>query len=215
MAQGARASKVNTGDGVALSDPITQAIADLNTNGNEPIKIIPADTWESTAKPGLIFKLKKFPNMVIRDVVLKLPEPKIPTWFSPDKDREEPNPEDPKYKDEVREYNYKIAMTAINISLVLGTELVAVAEGMSKPDQTEWSDPLVALNIEIPDDKYNAYLSWVRWYALDEDELSDLHRACRRFNGATLEVDVEGAAEELKSDSGGDTDTSTPVTTDS
>lgn len=211
MAQGARKT-TEIKDGVALSDPITQAIADLNTNGKEPIKITPADTWESQEKPGLIFKLKKFPNMVIRDAVMKLPEPKVPTWHSPDKDREEPNPEDPKYKEDVREYNYRIAMTAINISLVLGTELVDVPEGMSKPQDTEWSDPLVALNIEIPDDKYNAYLSWVRWYALGEDELSALHAACRRFNGATLEVDVEGAAEELKSDSGGDTNTSAPVT---
>lgn len=210
MAQGAR-KVTEIKDGVTVSDPISQAIADISANGNEPIKITPADTWESTKKPGLVFKLKKFPNMVIRDAVLKIPEPKIPTWHSPEKERDEPNPDDPKYIDEVLEYNYKIAMTAINISLVLGTELLGVSDGMSRPEDDAWSDPLVALNIEIPDDKYNVYLSWVRWYALDEDELSDLHRACRRFNGATLEVDVEGAAEELKSDSGGDTDTSTPV----
>lgn len=212
MAQGAAGTKIKS-DGATLGSPVTThtIIADLPTNGEHPKN----DTWEAPEKPGLKFRLKKFSRLILRDAVLKLPEPVVPVVYIEEKEREEPNPHDPDYLEAVNKYNVDVSFIAINSSIVLGTAVLTVPENMVGVDDDEWLAPLTIVGLPIPTDKHNRYLGWVKYYALDDDELIALSRASRRFNGYTFEENVEAAVEELKSDEKRDTDTSTPASSGS
>jgi hypothetical protein len=54
--------------------------------------------------------------------------------------------------------------------------------------------------VEVPDSGIGRYLAWLRYYALVEQEVSDLMMAVLRYSGVVLEADVETAAENFSGD---------------
>lgn len=201
-------------NGAAHSSPLAKErkqvikiVSELPVEG----KVELPDTWESEMHPGLIFKLKKFSNIIIRDAVMKVEEPKPPDIWIEDKERFEPNPNDPGYKEALRDYVYASSMVAVNATIVLGTEVTQVPASLKAVDDSAWIAPLTIIGLEVPPDPLNRYLCWVRWHALDDLELANLHRACRRYNGVVLSSDVEDAQDSLKSVSERDTDTEPPA----
>lgn len=170
------------------------------------------DVWESPVRPGVCFQLKAVSRYAILAAQQKLVEPEIPVVWIEEKSRSEANPNHPKYRDDLRDYNLSVSMAIVDTYLALGTTLLAKLDYMEGPEGVEWIEKLGAVGIEVPvDKKYVRYLMWIKLEALTDDESSDLIRACQRFNGLTIEDDVEEALEGLKSDEGSNTDPPSPT----
>lgn len=175
-------------------------------------KAAPSDVWESENRPGVRFKLLKMPRMALVEANTRIPVPKVPKVYMPDKDREEENPSHPDYLEAVRQYNIKVAIVGIDTCLVLGTELMPpLPDNVQKPEDEDWVERLSVIQLEVPTGKYARYVTWVRWYLLTEQEVMALAGAVTRFNGSTLEVDVQTATEEFKSAEERESNTGSPT----
>lgn len=60
---------------------------------------------------------------LIEEVVASIPDPKPPMWHNPDKDRDEENPNDPAYLEELEKTQRRRAIAAMEAMLVFGMEL--------------------------------------------------------------------------------------------
>lgn len=193
-------------DGVAAA-PGKEAEAALlvtETVASAPVK--PDGEWESTHRPGLRFKLRKMSRMALVEAGRKVIDPKVPVVWIEDKQRDEPNPNDPDYKEELNRAAWTRSTTIVNTCLVLGTALISTPDDLDSIESTEWIEQLEFIGLEVPPGKYARYAAWVRYYALDDDELTDLVIHIQRFNGVVTEQDVQQAAEEFKSIETRDTD---------
>lgn len=70
---------------------------------------------------------------LIDEVTARIPDPDIPTWHNPDKDRDEPNPNDPTYQRELRAATRRRGLAAMDAMIMFGVEL---ADGM--PEDESW-----------------------------------------------------------------------------
>jgi hypothetical protein len=195
-------------DGVAAA-PGKEAEAALQVAeivGTNTSTARPDDEWESTHHPGLIFKLRKMSRMALVEAGRKVIDPKVPVVWIEDKQRNEPNPNDPDYREELSRAAWVRSTTIVNTCLVLGTKLLHQPEELDALDSQEWLEQLDFIGIAVPEGKYSRYAAWVRYYALDDDELTDLVIHVQRFNGVVTEQDVQQAAEEFKSSETRDTD---------
>lgn len=174
----------------------------------------PTDIWASKLRPGLEFRVRRFSRLALIDAINNIPIPEPPKVFIEDKEVEEDNPNDPVFQREVHEYNQKISILAINVRIAMGTSVHKLPDDLDPPDGTEWPDTLEFIGLQVPTGKAARYAAWVRWYALDNDELVNLQNTVERFNGGTLEADVAIATEEFKSPEERDTDNGAPPTQD-
>lgn len=165
----------------------------------------PMDVWESTVRVGLKFKLRKMSRMALVEAQERLKEPKVPTVYIKDDDRYDPNPNDPDYVDALRDYIYNRNVLIICTCVALGTDLLEVGLDTDKPTDTDWIDQLAVTGFEPPANKWAKYVSWVRLYALDAEEIVELINSVQRFNGFTREADVETAVDTFPSEPERDT----------
>ena len=121
-----------------------------------------------TLSTGAVLKLKPVPQAVIRRVAAKIERPAVPVVHIEDKDRDEPNPDDPDYKEAVVQWVTDQALAAFKAVLLLGTEIEIVPEGMDRPEDIGWTAVLLHLGIVTEEelgDPYQRYLAWVELYA--------------------------------------------------
>jgi hypothetical protein len=159
----------------------------------------PDDEWESIYHPGLKFKLRRMSRMALVEAGRKVMDPKVPVVWIEDKQRNEPNPNDPDYKEELNRAAWTRSIAIVNTCLVLGTSLLSKPEHIESLESDEWIEQLKFIGLDVPEGKYARYAAWVRYHALNDDELTDLILQVQRFNGVVTEPDVQAAAEEFKS----------------
>lgn len=190
---------------------VEAAAASISTNGKLP------DKWASKYSPGLILKLHKVSRHAIVESHRRIVEPKVPVVWIEEKSREEPNPNHPDYIAAMREWALSTSIATVDTYIAVGTTLVEKPDYIDPPESDDWIDRLEAGGIVVDrSKKYFRYLSWVKLYAVaDDDDLSDLIRAAQRYNGLTLEDDVEEAMEGFKSDQGRDANTEAASTEES
>lgn len=140
---------------------------------------------------GVKLKLSKVSRLLVADVGRKVEIPKPPRVFVDDKGREEENPSDPTYQEALQEANYTRGMTTVAVYLTLGTKLMDLPKDVDGPDGTEWAETLTELGIEIPEKGRGRYLSWLKYYALDDTELNEVITAITRLSGVVMETDVK------------------------
>ncbi len=78
--------------------------------------------WEPLTT-GVIGRIVPIGASLIDDVVASIPDPKIPTFFNEDKQREEENPTDPAYLEALAATQRKRAIAAMETLLLFGLEL--------------------------------------------------------------------------------------------
>lgn len=140
---------------------------------------------------GVKLKLNKVSRLIIVDIAKKIENPKPPRVFIEDKGREEENPSDPNYLEALQDANFQRGMLTINAYLVLGTSVLDLPPDMEGPDGTEWDTVLKELGLTIAPSGRSRYLAWMKYYALNDDELNDVIRAITRLSGVTAEEDVK------------------------
>lgn len=179
------------------SSPVHKEISEVINNVDETVVITQSDKWVSSN--GIVFKLKKFPNIAITEANRRIKPPKIPSVYIEEKGRIDENPSDPDYIVARREYEYKLAMAAVGIALGWGTEVLEYPNGVDKPQDTDWSDDLTQLlDIEVPIKGRARYVDWLRLYALTEEDFNELTKRVFSYTGLTTEEDVKVAQDSFR-----------------
>ncbi len=148
-----------------------------------------------TANNGVVIKLKRVNRMIVLDAVRQIQDPKPPVQFIEDKGRTEENPNDPDYIAAKQQSDFDRGMLTINVYLTFGTQVVSIPDGMYMPETHDWSEDLESLGMKIAPKGRARYASWLKYYALNEDEVNELSLRAMRFAGVTLEVDTAAAVD--------------------
>lgn len=161
---------------------------------------VPSDPSQFVASNGVRLKLKRVPQLIIADATHRVPPPKVPVTFSEDKQRNEENPNDPAYIQARQDYLYDMSVLAINTYFILGTQVVFVPEDVSTVASQEWSDNLEAIGvgIDVPAAGPRRYLAWLKYYALNDHDMTALAEASLRYSGGTMEADVRAAQDTFR-----------------
>jgi hypothetical protein len=149
---------------------------------------------EITLSSGVVLRAKKANPITLIRVMTRTPRPKPPVVFMKTMGREMENPDDPDYIERVKSWELESNAQVLNALILLGTELVRVPKGVSKPDDQDWMDKYRLLDMPMrPDDKHWRYLTWVTFIAAtDEKDLDLIQDAVGKLTGMA-EVDVKSA----------------------
>lgn len=129
-----------------------------------------AEAAEEFTVDGVRIRLVGVPSGTIQDAVARIPVPEVPLWHNPDKDRDEPNPNDPGYLKALERHSQEQGRVATEAMIMFGCEI----DPETWPPQSDvWLRKLqLSARIGMLD------LSWVDWD--DEIDLQFLflkHRA--------------------------------------
>lgn len=145
-----------------------------------------------TLRSGVRVRLKPVPDMVVQRAMAKINKPKVPMWYNPDKEREEPNPNDPDYLEAVRRAEEERGMVAMDVSIMFGCELIDQI-----PDDRKWVQRLRKVaGIEIDDsDEFELEFAYLKYVAFANS--ADMNYV----TGIDMtEADVENAGATFRSD---------------
>ena len=151
-----------------------------------------AEVVLSTGYPARIIPVG---SSLIEDIINSIHEPKIPTFFNEDKQREEENPNDPVYLQAMADVQRRRAMAAMEALLVFGVEVAL-------PDDDNWLNKLrylerrkaVSLDGYNIDDPLDRDLLFKKYVAIGTTDLiaigrkaglnaADIEYAARTFQG--------------------------------
>lgn len=92
---------------------------------------------ERVLSTGVRVRLGSVSATLIEEVSSRIPYPDVPMWFNKDKERDEPNPGDPKYIDEIAAVDRERGIAAMDAMIMFGVELL---EGV--PEDDVWVNKL-------------------------------------------------------------------------
>ncbi len=170
------------------------------------------DTFRCTS--GVELNLHKPAGMAldraIQDLSKTDPPPKVPTVWIEDKGRDEPNPNDPDYRQSYAVWAANASKRMFRVMVFTGTSVNSVPEGMLRHDEEAFAEYVVALQIGKPETKYDLYLIWVESVAAkDKDDLRLLTERLAQMAGLSAE-DVAEAVNSFLGDAEQSTDNGSP-----
>lgn len=169
-----------------------------------------------TSEGGLKLKLKKVSRMVVVEAGMKIDLPSPPKVWIPEQERYEDNTLDPDYEDELRRAQYNKSIASTNIYLSMGTEIIQpLPDGMVMPDSDEWADELSELGVGVPPKSLRRmrYVFWLRCYALNDDDFTELSKATAYYSGHITEQQVQQIEDAFRSQSAGNANSGSGNTT--
>lgn len=90
-----------------------------------------------TLSTGYRAKIRAVSATLLDAAMSKIKDPPIPVVFIADKDRSEPNPNDPQYIKDLEEADHLRSMASVDVMVLMGVQLVDPV-----PDEKEWLYPL-------------------------------------------------------------------------
>lgn len=119
-----------------------------------------------TLSNGVKLKLKPVPPFLVRQAAMKLERPKVPK-MDIGKGREEDNPDDPSYQEDLDLYENRATDAGVNVMIAAGTEIMSIPEGVPEVEDDSWLELLAFLEIEVDIERPLArYLTWMRYVGL-------------------------------------------------
>lgn len=109
-------------------------------------------------KPSLL-ALREIENQVNSS------RPKPPMVFIEDKDREEPNDQDPDYLHAVNEWQAEGTIRQYNAAVVTGTIIHEIPDHVMAFESNDWHGVLSAIGFELGKSKQEKYIQWVKYIA--------------------------------------------------
>lgn len=160
-----------------------------NRDGNDNVLTLPS---------GDRIKIIPVSATLIDEVVSRVDDPEVPIFHNPDKDRDEPNPNDPKYLRDVAAAERKRGIAAMDAMVMFGIDLI---DGVPPKDQ--WLKKLkvmekmghVNLSAYDMDDPIDREFLYKRYILSDANLLNMIGRA----SGVAAE-DVQRAERSFPSD---------------
>lgn len=131
-------------------------------------------------------KIVGVPATLIDEVSSRVKDPDVPMWRNEEKDREEPNPSDPKYIKELSEAARQRGLAAVDAMCMFGVELIDPV-----PDKDTWLKKLQYMekhgrmdlsSYDLNDPMDIEYL-WKRFIAVDATVI----QAITRLSGISAE----------------------------
>lgn len=160
-----------------------------------------------TLDNGIVISIKSVPPQVMRQATRHLPEPPVPVVHLQDADRDEENPNDPRYRIALMQWENDKAQAQLTVALLLGTAVESVPEGFQRPEDTEWVDDIMAAAAimestppTIPADGKGRYLAWLRLYAITSELDTFVLTRALVTGFALTEEEVQNAAASFRRD---------------
>lgn len=180
--------------------------ADTNVNANGHV-YVQGDVFIGTK--GVQLRLRKVPRMVVVEAGMKITLPKPPKVYIPEQERYEENALDPDFADELAKANFYKGIASTNVYLSLGTSILSLPDDIEPPEGDSWEEELVELGLDIPSKvtKRSRYVAWLRYYALGDDDFTELAKATAIFSGHVTEEQVRKVEETFRNSSEGNTNT--------
>lgn len=198
-----------------MADSMDKQVADaINSVPESDIQAVGAprvkypDTFTTTN--GVTLKLRAVASHLSAAAQRAVPRPEIPTWYNPDRKRDEPNPLDPGYQDSLDEYQQRVGLVSSYCHLSMGTDVTGtMPAGIYPWDSLEWSLVLAEeLNVEVPETGRARYVEWLRMYVLSDPDFLALIEAITNVGKYMPTEDlVANAAESFRGAEGRATDT--------
>lgn len=126
---------------------------------------------------GVRARLVPVSASLIDEVVAEIQPPDVPVWTNPEKDREEPNPNDPEYLRKLADVERRKGVAAIDAMILFGVELL---DGL--PEDDGWLTKLKFLekrgklnldDYDVDDEIDKAFL-FKKFVAVSSDDLMTL-----------------------------------------
>lgn len=86
-----------------------------------------------TLASGVRVRLHPISNVLIQDIVSRIPDPKPPMWHNDDTGKDEENPSHPDYRQAVKEHNAQVNRAISSAYIIFGFDLV---DGI--PEDKSW-----------------------------------------------------------------------------
>lgn len=165
-----------------------------------------------TMSNGVIFTVKKVPQVAYADLRDSLPEPTPPIFYNEDYDREEPNVNDPRYLASHSNWQVRMSTGVINLTLMFGSDVKYIPDDIPSPESDEFKEELEltlsTMGWEKRDirsmGKKQRYLFWVKYKGAVRDgdgddggDLGKLINAIGAMSGVP-EEDVATAVEKFR-----------------
>lgn len=150
-------------------------------------------------KTGYRVRIGSFPAMLAQQVMAKIQDPPVPTYYNADKEREEPNPNDPDYLRALDAANQERGNVAVDAAVLFGVELL---DGL--PDNNRWIQKLNRLGIEVnTEDEVEVEFSFLKFIVFsDQADLAILmQRTGVSEEGVAVATNMFSGSEERDTDS--------------
>jgi len=183
--------------------------ADRMTNKSPAIELAKQERNEDknilTLSSGVKVRIKPVSGWLIDDVVNRVKNPRIPTWYNPDREREEDNPNDPQYLADMSDARDQRMNAMLDTVVLFGMELV---DGM--PEDEGWLHKLQRLeklgHIDLSaydlDDEVDREFVYKRRFAISNaTDLITVRQRC-----SVSEGDVAKATDSFPGDGEGNAD---------
>ena len=147
---------------------------------------------------GVVLRAKKIPIILIQRIQSRMVPPSPPVVFLKEKERNEPNPQDPDFKRRLAQWEMDRGLAILNIFAGYGTELVSTPSSFPGVMDEGWVEDFKDIyEDEIPE-KFTArrYLAWLTCLAItDKDDLDKISDAV----SAKIGVSASAVVEEMNS----------------
>lgn len=156
-----------------------------------------------TLPSGVVVRLSAVPSMTILAVTQQLPEPKVPIWHNPDKDRDEPNPIDPEYLEAVKNRQAQMGQITTQAYLANGVKVVSIPEDKHDLDDDTWVEGLEIVGIPVRRSGIGRYVDWLQYHILGDYDLGEVITGIAVAGGTISEDQVAQAVDSFRVDQNG------------
>ncbi len=147
---------------------------------------------------GVVFAVRPIPAHFIYEVTKRFERPKVPVYFNKDKGRDEENPNDPNYLEELERHRADVSNASTDVALLRGTDMVEKPDKLPGPDDQEWIAEMQVLGHPMVDNPRARYLAWVKAIAAPTgDDILKLIGELGRLTGVS-EEDTDEAVERFR-----------------
>jgi hypothetical protein len=130
-----------------------------------------------TTQTGVRVRLTPVSTAIIEEVSSRVLDPEVPMWHNETKDRDEPNPDDPKYIKGMDRANRERGMAVMDAMVMFGLELV---DGL--PENSDWLKKLkfmekrgqVDLSSYDLEDPFDLEFLYKRYIAADNEMITKI-----------------------------------------
>jgi hypothetical protein len=122
----------------------------------------------TTLTTGVRVRLKSVSSSLVAEVMGRVQDPEVPIFHDEEKDRDLPNPNDPRYLRALDDAETKRQQAIVDAMLVFGVELVDAL-----PENKDWIEELAFLGIEVDkSSKLTTEFAYKKYVAVGAPDLS-------------------------------------------
>jgi hypothetical protein len=175
------------------------------------LEFIVVDTVIITQR-GVKLKIKPVPSMLIVDATKRIREPEVPMFHNTQKDRDEPNPADPKYLQALQDYKLQINDITQLAYLGNGVSIIEpLPDDVCPIQDDEWVETVQLVGVDVPSNGAARRIAWLRYYVLSDQDFGDVLKSIAIAGGSVTEEQVAEAEASFRDNKDGTANPEIPV----